>query len=82
MEIESKKKQRNLHIPEDIIFSILRRLPPKSLARFKCFCKSWQSFANQHKYHNHKLILSGKTIQSVDFEADEIKAVDLDIPGL
>ncbi|KAK0601650.1 hypothetical protein LWI29_026089 [Acer saccharum] len=81
MEMESKKKKRNLHIPDDIIFNILRRLPPKSLARFKCVCKSWQSFANQHKYHNQKLILfSSNTIQSVDFEADEIKAVDLDIP--
>ncbi|KAK0600537.1 hypothetical protein LWI29_015974 [Acer saccharum] len=81
MEMESKKKKRNLHIPDDIIFNILRRLPPKSLARFKCVCKSWQSFANQHKYHNQKLILfSSNTIQSVDFEADEIKAVCLDIP--
>ncbi|TXG67378.1 hypothetical protein EZV62_008653 [Acer yangbiense] len=81
MEMESKKKKRNLHIPDDIIFNILRKLPPKSLARSKCVCKSWQSFANQHKYHNQKLILfSSKTIQSVDFEADEIKAVDLDIP--
>ncbi|KAK0599270.1 hypothetical protein LWI29_003788 [Acer saccharum] len=81
MEMESKKKKRNLHIPDDIIFNILRRLPPKSLARFKCVCKSWRSFANQHKYHNQKLILfSSYTIQSVDFEADEIKAVDIDIP--
>ncbi|KAK2639429.1 hypothetical protein Ddye_027224 [Dipteronia dyeriana] len=78
--MESKKK-RNLHIPDDIIFNILRRFPPKSLARFKCVCKSWQSFANQHKYRNQNLLLfSSKTIQSIDFEADEIKAVDLDIP--
>ncbi|TXG67336.1 hypothetical protein EZV62_008611 [Acer yangbiense] len=81
MEMESKKKKINLHIPDDIIFNILCRLPPKLLARFKCVCKSWQSFANQHKYHNQKLILfSSNTIQSIDFEADEIKAVDLDIP--
>ncbi|KAK2639426.1 hypothetical protein Ddye_027221 [Dipteronia dyeriana] len=81
MEMESKKKKRNLHIPDDIIFNILRRLPPKSFARFKCVCKSWQSFANQHKYHNQKLLLfSSKTIQSIDIEADEIKAVDLEIP--
>ncbi|KAI9186728.1 hypothetical protein LWI28_020288 [Acer negundo] len=81
MEMEGRKKQRNLHVTDDIIFNILRRLPPKSLARFKCVCKSWQSFANQHKYHNQKLILlSSKTIQSIEFEADEIKAVDLDIP--
>ncbi|KAK2646868.1 hypothetical protein Ddye_022063 [Dipteronia dyeriana] len=81
MEMESKN-QRNLHIPEDIIINILRRLPPKSLARFKCVCKSWQSFANQHKYYNNKLILfSRNTIQSIDFEAaEEIKVVDLDIP--
>ncbi|TXG71886.1 hypothetical protein EZV62_000465 [Acer yangbiense] len=79
MEIE---KQRNLHIPDDIIFNILRRLPPKPLARCKCVCKSWESFANQHKYHNYKLLrFSRNTIQSIDFEAaDEIKAVDLDIP--
>ncbi|KAI9187377.1 hypothetical protein LWI28_027431 [Acer negundo] len=80
--MKRKKKKRNFHIPDDIIFNILRRLPPKSLARCKCVCKSWQSFANQHKYHNQKLIIfsSNKSIQSIDFEADEIKAVDLDIP--
>ncbi|KAK4856745.1 hypothetical protein QYF36_020703 [Acer negundo] len=77
MEMESKK-----NIPEDIILNILRRLPPKPLARCKCVCKSWESFANQQKYHNNKLLLfSRNTIQSIDFEAaDEIKAVDIDIP--
>ncbi|KAI9185470.1 hypothetical protein LWI28_007590 [Acer negundo] len=54
MEMEGRKKQRNLHVTDDIIFNILRRFPPKSLA--------------------------SKTIQSIEFEADEIKAVDLDIP--
>ncbi|TXG71887.1 hypothetical protein EZV62_000466 [Acer yangbiense] len=77
MEMESKK-----NIPEDIIINILRRLPPKPLARCKCVCKSWESFANQHKYHNNKLLLfSRTTIQSIDFEAaNEIKTVDLEIP--
>ncbi|KAL5782461.1 hypothetical protein ACOSP7_007490 [Xanthoceras sorbifolium] len=79
--MERKKKEKIMHIPDEIVFSILGRLPPKSLVRFKCICKSWESFVNQYKYHNQKLIvLTDTSIQSIDFEADEIEAVDLHIP--
>ncbi|KAL5852582.1 hypothetical protein ACOSQ3_007700 [Xanthoceras sorbifolium] len=79
--MERKKKEKIMHIPDEIVFSILGRLPPKSLVRFKCIWKSWESFVNQYKYHNQKLIvLTDTSIQSIDFEADEIEAVDLHIP--
>ncbi|GMN53738.1 hypothetical protein TIFTF001_022863 [Ficus carica] len=44
----------NKYIPEDIIRDILLRLDVKSLRRFECVCKSWQtlirhpSFVNDH----------------------------------
>ncbi|TXG72440.1 hypothetical protein EZV62_001019 [Acer yangbiense] len=68
--------------PDDIIFEILTRLPGKSLARFKCVCKSCHSLINQLKYDNdHKLMLSSDyTFQSADFEAFRIKAVQLEFP--
>ncbi|KAL5849652.1 hypothetical protein ACOSQ4_007665 [Xanthoceras sorbifolium] len=79
--MERKKKENIMHIPDEIVFSILGRLPPKSLVKFKCIWKSWESFVNQYKYHNQKLIvLTDTSIQSIDFEADEIEAVDLHIP--
>ncbi|KAL5782478.1 hypothetical protein ACOSP7_007507 [Xanthoceras sorbifolium] len=79
--MERKKKEKIMHIPDEIVFSILGRLPPKSLVKFKCIWKSWESFVNQYKYHNQKLIvLTDTSIQSIDFEADEIEAVDLHIP--
>ncbi|KAL5852573.1 hypothetical protein ACOSQ3_007691 [Xanthoceras sorbifolium] len=64
-----------------MIFNIQCILPPKSLLRFKCVCKSWQSFSNKYKYYNQKLILLlHSSIQSIDFEVDEAKVVDLRIP--
>ncbi|KAL5782450.1 hypothetical protein ACOSP7_007479 [Xanthoceras sorbifolium] len=41
--MESEKMQKYVHIPDDLICYVLRRLPAKSLARFKCVCKSWLS---------------------------------------
>ncbi|KAJ9543010.1 hypothetical protein OSB04_022717 [Centaurea solstitialis] len=43
--------------PEIVLFHILPKLPGKSLLRFKCVCKQWQSFlttplfANIHLHH-------------------------------
>ncbi|XP_076918601.1 F-box/kelch-repeat protein At3g23880-like [Bidens hawaiensis] len=37
--------------PEDIIFGILSRLPVKSLARFRCVCKSWFKYINDPYLH-------------------------------
>lgn len=36
----SEKKVRN-HIPNDLAFSILSKLPLKSFKRFECVCKPW-----------------------------------------
>ncbi|KAB1217578.1 F-box protein CPR30 [Morella rubra] len=41
-----------MELPEDIYAGILKRLPVKSLARFRCVCKSW-----------HRLITSPSFIQ-------------------
>ncbi|KAK8491596.1 hypothetical protein V6N11_063086 [Hibiscus sabdariffa] len=45
-------------LPEMLVFDILAKLPAKSLIRFKCVCKHWNSsfqtplFITQH-HHNH-----------------------------
>lgn len=33
----------NKHIPDDVVFNILSRLPAKSLSRFRCVSKGWRS---------------------------------------
>jgi molecular chaperone HtpG len=39
-----------LHIPNDIVFSILSKLSIKSLKRFKCVCKSWSLLFDNHYF--------------------------------
>ncbi|KAK4592933.1 hypothetical protein RGQ29_017176 [Quercus rubra] len=31
------------HLPDDIVLNILSRIPVKSLIRFRCVCKTWDS---------------------------------------
>ncbi|KAI9127127.1 hypothetical protein K1719_001686 [Acacia pycnantha] len=48
----------NPFLPEDIIRTILKRLPVKSLIRFRCVCKDWKnllktpSFITEHSHHS------------------------------
>ena len=36
-------QRRKNHLPHDIVLNILARLPVKSVTRFRCVCKSWNS---------------------------------------
>ncbi|KAH7573678.1 hypothetical protein ACOSP7_007480 [Xanthoceras sorbifolium] len=67
-------------IPDDLIVDLLRRLPKKSLFRFKCVSMGLQAFIT--RYYNQKLILSSpSSFQSIDLDASMIKkAVKLDFP--
>jgi len=46
-----EEKVRN-HIPYDISFSILSKLPLKSLKRFECVCKSWSLLFEDSHFMN------------------------------
>ena len=60
---QTKPKPTNNHIPENVEFNILAWLPVKSVIRFRCVCKPWDSFIispyfisthlnnNNSKYH-------------------------------
>lgn len=60
---QTKPKPTNNHIPENVVFNIVAWLPVKSVIRFRCVCKSWDSFIispyfisthlnnNNSKYH-------------------------------
>ena len=36
-------RQRKNHLPHDVVLNILTRLPVKSVLRFRCVCKPWDS---------------------------------------
>ena len=73
--------QKGAHIPDELIFDILWRLPAKSLVRFKCVCKSWLSFISQLRYENEELILhTSFCFHSIEFKESEIKQVMLGFP--
>ncbi|KDP26134.1 hypothetical protein JCGZ_22235 [Jatropha curcas] len=52
--VQKKQKLLSLKnqecIPDDLIESILLRLPIKSLIRFKCVSKQWQSLLTSHRF--------------------------------
>ena len=50
--------RRNNHIPEDIVFDMLSRLPVKSLLRFSCICKSWSSLIHSRSFITTHLNMS------------------------
>ena len=36
-------EDNNIHLPQEIVDNILKRLPVKSLIRFQCLCKNWKN---------------------------------------
>ncbi|CAJ2636626.1 unnamed protein product [Trifolium pratense] len=46
------KVSNNNYIPDDIVFSILSKLPFKSLKRFECVRKSWSLLFENHRFFN------------------------------
>ncbi|KAL6129140.1 hypothetical protein ACLB2K_072493 [Fragaria x ananassa] len=79
-------------IPDQIMFEILTRLPVRSLLRFKCVCKSWNSlirspnFINTHLdtssdyiHVNTWLIGSTKSLLSLYCAKTFTKHMDLDL---
>ncbi|KAI9127349.1 hypothetical protein K1719_001908 [Acacia pycnantha] len=62
------------YLPQEIIISILSRLPAKSLIRFQCVCKCWKnlfknpSFIADHLHHSHQnpsLIISQEYVSNI-----------------
>ncbi|XP_058759164.1 F-box/kelch-repeat protein At3g06240-like [Vicia villosa] len=79
---ETSKMKKTLYLPHELIIHILLRLPVKSLACFKCVCKSWlslisdPSFANLHfeltaVTHDRRIMFISTIFhesRSIDFE--------------
>ncbi|KAL6123503.1 hypothetical protein ACLB2K_076025 [Fragaria x ananassa] len=71
----SGRLRRLCSLDNDVIVSILSKLPVKSLLRFRCVCKSWRalisdpSFARMHmSSKSSKLLLGTSPLRSVDYE--------------
>ncbi|XP_065862507.1 F-box/kelch-repeat protein At3g06240-like [Euphorbia lathyris] len=70
-------------LPDELTVEIISRLPVKSLIRFKCVCKTWQSIISHPKFAklqltrsnclNHRLLLTTCPPQSVDYEAFAVR---------
>ncbi|XP_026450726.1 F-box/kelch-repeat protein At3g06240-like [Papaver somniferum] len=62
-------------LPEEIIIDILSRLPPISLLKFRCVCKSWSILFNDPKLinlimkNNIVMLRDDNTIYSFDYES-------------
>uniref|UniRef100_A0A7N2LHT3 F-box domain-containing protein n=1 Tax=Quercus lobata TaxID=97700 RepID=A0A7N2LHT3_QUELO len=52
------RRNNHNHIPEDIVFDVLSRLPVKSLLRFSCVCKSWSSLIHSRSFISTHLNMS------------------------
>ncbi|XP_004488487.1 putative F-box protein At3g16210 [Cicer arietinum] len=76
----------NNHIPNDLVLSILSKLPIKSLNRFACVCKSWTLLfkiphflimyhnyflSNNHSYYDGTSILLNDSLVHLTNELDE-----------
>ncbi|KAK3043883.1 hypothetical protein RJ639_000582 [Escallonia herrerae] len=65
----NRRKTQGSDLPHDLWFNITTRLPARSIARFRCVCKLWNSLLNDHKFieenlnhiisnsHNHQRLL-------------------------
>ncbi|PKI54781.1 hypothetical protein CRG98_024795 [Punica granatum] len=42
------------HIPEDVLIEILKRLPKKSLCRFRCMSTTWLSLISSHLFESSR----------------------------
>jgi len=48
--METSNVQVSNHIPDDIVFYIISKLPDKSLKRFECVCKSWSLLSDNRDF--------------------------------
>ncbi|CAM9002585.1 unnamed protein product [Rhodiola kirilowii] len=47
---ESEEERELPELPHDVIVDILSRLPCKSLVKFRCVSKQWNSLIRSHKF--------------------------------
>ena len=76
------------HVPEEVVEEIFSWLPPESLIRFKCVCKSWCSlitslfndpvFVAKHLHNAHNNILSPKSLLIIDHDPEEEEDISSD----
>ncbi|KAL5555672.1 hypothetical protein UlMin_037908 [Ulmus minor] len=61
------------YLPEETMEEILLRLPPQSLVRFKCVCKSWNRLINDPSFINkHLLINKNSSCTSLFLTCDKL----------
>ncbi|XP_026434305.1 F-box/kelch-repeat protein At3g06240-like [Papaver somniferum] len=69
-------------LPEEIIIDILSRLPPISLSKFRCVCKSWSILFNDPKLinlimkNNVVMLRDGNTVYLFDYKSSSSSLSD------
>ncbi|XP_058182226.1 F-box/kelch-repeat protein At3g23880-like [Rhododendron vialii] len=59
--IPTEDSQPSQHLPQEIIFDILSRLPVKHLLRFRSVCRSWLSLISNHQFVKSHLSIASNT---------------------
>ncbi|XVF84614.1 hypothetical protein PTKIN_Ptkin17bG0051300 [Pterospermum kingtungense] len=91
-----KKQKGMVELHEELVIEIMTRLPPKSLIRFRCLCKSWKAIfstsvfirmhlnrvkENQYNDMQHLILTSAYRLQSIKHQVcGGTTASDLDFP--
>ncbi|XVF84613.1 hypothetical protein PTKIN_Ptkin17bG0051200 [Pterospermum kingtungense] len=91
-----KKQKGMVELHEELVIEIMTRLPPKSLIRFRCLCKSWKAIfstsvfirmhlnrvkENQYNDMQHLILTSAYCLQSIKHQVSGgTTASDLDFP--
>ncbi|CAH8304221.1 unnamed protein product [Eruca vesicaria subsp. sativa] len=86
MDLSSNRQRRSqaqeIHIPTELVTEILKRLPAKTLMRFKCVSKLWESLIRSKYFSNQFLTVSSQKCLYMclsDINEDDPKSVILSL---
>nr|AIK66492.1 S5-locus SLFlike2 protein [Petunia integrifolia subsp. inflata] len=76
--MEEVDPQKIKQLPHDVVIDVLKKLPGKSLLRFKCVCKTWNCLVNNSDFisihYNHECLSNKFVVLKRNISNDEMVA--------